>query len=209
MRWKARSSSPARRCNGCATASGSSRTPAETGALAAAVRPRAGRLSGAGLRRPGRAAIGTADARGAIFGLTRGATRKELARAALESVGYQTARSAGRDERRLRRRAGRRGSSRSARRRRHGGQRLDDAVSRRHARRAGRPARDTRRPRRSAPPSSPAGAPASIRRPANSPPIGGLDRRFAPTMSPEARERRRAGWRAAVEATLHRREPPR
>lgn len=31
-----------------------------------------------------------ADARGALFGLTRGTTRKELARAALESVGYQT-----------------------------------------------------------------------------------------------------------------------
>ena len=31
-----------------------------------------------------------AEARGAIFGLTRGTTRKELARAALESVGYQT-----------------------------------------------------------------------------------------------------------------------
>ena len=30
------------------------------------------------------------EARAAIFGLTRGATRKELARAALESVGYQT-----------------------------------------------------------------------------------------------------------------------
>ena len=30
------------------------------------------------------------DARGAVIGLTRGATRKELARAALESVGYQT-----------------------------------------------------------------------------------------------------------------------
>ncbi len=31
-----------------------------------------------------------ADARGALFGLTRGTTRRELARAALESVGYQT-----------------------------------------------------------------------------------------------------------------------
>lgn len=31
-----------------------------------------------------------AEARGALFGLTRGTTRKELARAALESVGYQT-----------------------------------------------------------------------------------------------------------------------
>jgi glycerol kinase len=30
------------------------------------------------------------DARGAVIGLTRGTTRKELARAALESVGYQT-----------------------------------------------------------------------------------------------------------------------
>ena len=40
------------------------------------------------------------EARAAIFGLTRGATRKEIARAALESVGYQTrdliARDAGR-----------------------------------------------------------------------------------------------------------------
>jgi glycerol kinase len=31
-----------------------------------------------------------ADARGAVLGLTRGATRKEIARAALESVGFQT-----------------------------------------------------------------------------------------------------------------------
>ncbi|WP_284176706.1 glycerol kinase GlpK [Rhabdaerophilum sp. SD176] len=31
-----------------------------------------------------------ADARGALYGLTRGTTRKELCRAALESVGYQT-----------------------------------------------------------------------------------------------------------------------
>jgi glycerol kinase len=31
-----------------------------------------------------------ADARGALYGLTRGTTRRELARAALESVGYQT-----------------------------------------------------------------------------------------------------------------------
>ena len=30
------------------------------------------------------------DARGAVMGLTRGATRKEIARAALESVGFQT-----------------------------------------------------------------------------------------------------------------------
>ena len=81
-----------------------------------------------------------ADARGALLGLTRGATRKEIARAALESVGFQT------DDliaamtedfvAERRREAGRR----RARRRRHGGERLDDAVPRRHPRRAGRPA---------------------------------------------------------------------
>jgi glycerol kinase len=36
----------------------------------------------------------------------------------------------------------------------------------------------------------------------------GLDPRFAPMMSSQARERRRAGWRSAVDATLYRREPP-
>jgi glycerol kinase len=35
----------------------------------------------------------------------------------------------------------------------------------------------------------------------------GLDRRFVPAMNLATRERRRAGWRAAVEATLYRREP--
>jgi glycerol kinase len=34
------------------------------------------------------------------------------------------------------------------------------------------------------------------------------DRRFAPMMSSQARERRRAGSRSAVDATLYRREPP-
>jgi glycerol kinase len=33
-----------------------------------------------------------------------------------------------------------------------------------------------------------------------------LDRRFEPVMSDAERERRRAGWRVAVEATLHRSE---
>ena len=36
----------------------------------------------------------------------------------------------------------------------------------------------------------------------------GRDRRFAPMMGSQARERRRAGWRSAVDATLYRREPP-
>ena len=41
------------------------------------------------------------EARAAIFGLTRGATRKEIVRAALESVGYQTPRPHRRDARRF------------------------------------------------------------------------------------------------------------
>jgi glycerol kinase len=35
----------------------------------------------------------------------------------------------------------------------------------------------------------------------------GLDRPFAPMITSQARERRRAGWRAAVDATLYRHEP--
>ena len=85
-----RSSSPARRCNGCATA---------CGAIAHAGRERSARRA----RRPGAAAsiscpafagLGApywdAEARGRIFGLTRDVGRAEIARAALEAVGYQT-----------------------------------------------------------------------------------------------------------------------
>ena len=94
-------------------------------------------------------------------GLTRGSTRKEIARAALESVGYQT-----RDlidamqadaERSL---AGDR--IRHSRRRRHERQRLDDAIPRRHAQRAGRSAEILKRPR-SAPATSRAGRRGSTR----------------------------------------------
>ena len=35
-----------------------------------------------------------------------------------------------------------------------------------------------------------------------------LERRFAPTLDDDTRRRRCAGWRAAVEATLQRRQPP-
>jgi glycerol kinase len=62
---------------------------AETGALAAAADPEQEVYlvpAFAGLGAP----HWSSAARGAIVGLTRGATRKELARAALESVGYQT-----------------------------------------------------------------------------------------------------------------------
>jgi len=64
-------------------------TAAETAAMAASADPRQDVYlvpAFVGLGAP----HWDADARGAIFGLTRGTTRKELARAALESVGYQT-----------------------------------------------------------------------------------------------------------------------
>ena len=64
-------------------------TASETAALAAAADPRQDVYlvpAFVGLGAP----HWDAEARGAIFGLTRGTTRKELARAALESVGYQT-----------------------------------------------------------------------------------------------------------------------
>ena len=64
-------------------------TAAETAALAASADPRQDVYlvpAFVGLGAP----HWDAEARGAIFGLTRGTTRKELARAALESVGYQT-----------------------------------------------------------------------------------------------------------------------
>ena len=64
-------------------------TSAETGVLAAEADPEQPVYlvpAFAGLGAPHWAS----DARGAVVGLTRGTTRKELARAALESVGYQT-----------------------------------------------------------------------------------------------------------------------
>ncbi|OYU47746.1 MAG: glycerol kinase [Rhizobiales bacterium PAR1] len=62
---------------------------AETGALAATADPHqqvylVPAFTGLG------APYWDAEARGALFGLTRGTTKRELARAALESVGYQT-----------------------------------------------------------------------------------------------------------------------
>jgi hypothetical protein len=85
-----------------------------------------------------------AEARGALFGLTRATTRAELARAALECVGYQTADllDAMRGDW-----GGGRGNG-SARRRRHDGLRLDHAVSRRHSRCAGGPPGQSRNDRR-------------------------------------------------------------
>ena len=98
-------------------------------------RSRPGRLPRAGLRRPRRALLA---ARGARRPLRPDARHRpdELARAALEAVCYQT-----RDLLEAMRSDWRpRGQGRAARRRRHGGERLDHAVPRRHSRRAGRPA---------------------------------------------------------------------
>ena len=76
------------------------------------------------------------DCRGALFGLTRNTGASELARAALQSVCFQTYDLAAGDARRL---SGG-GEGGAARRRRHGGVRLDDAAPGRHHRGARRPA---------------------------------------------------------------------
>ena len=88
-RSKARSSSPAPWCSGCATGSKIIRSAAETHALAEAADP-GQRLylvpAFTGLGAP----YWDPDCRGAIFGLTRNSGPAEFARAALESVAFQT-----------------------------------------------------------------------------------------------------------------------
>ena len=148
-----------------------------------------------------------ADARASVMGLTRGATRKELARAALESVGYQTddlltvmtedfaASSEARTEAVIRVDGGMVASDWTM-------QFLADIV--------GAP---VDRPIYKETTALGAAFLAGWRAGVYPGPEGfakfwGLDRRFTPTMSDETRRRRRAGWQAAIEATLHRREPP-
>jgi glycerol kinase len=89
MRWRARFFPPARPCNGCATGWGSWRTPPRRGVLAREADPDqrvtiVPAFTGLG------APHWNSEARAAILGVTRGTTRKELARAALESVAFQT-----------------------------------------------------------------------------------------------------------------------
>ena len=89
MRSRGRSSRPARRCNGCRDALGIVGSAGEATALAAEADPeQAVYLVPAfvGLGAP----YWRSEARATITGVTRGTTRKELARAALEAVGYQT-----------------------------------------------------------------------------------------------------------------------
>ena len=80
---------PARRCNGCATASRSIAKASDVGALAARADPAEQVYlvpAFVGLGAP----YWDAQARGAIFGLTRNSGAAEIARAALDAVGYQT-----------------------------------------------------------------------------------------------------------------------
>ncbi len=138
-----------------------------------------------------------AERRGAIFGLTRDTGPAELARAALESVGFQT-----RDLLEAMRAdwpGG--GGRRAARRWRDERVGLDDAVPRRHPRRAGRPARGARDDRaRRGLARGDAGGP--LPRPDEFARGWRLERRFEPAMEEAEREARYAAWKRAVAATM-------
>ena len=87
-RWKARSSSPAPRCNGCATGSASSSRPPRPARSPTSRIPRSG-LPGAGLRRSRRAVLGSARARRAVRAHPQYRSRRAGARRA-RGVCYQT-----------------------------------------------------------------------------------------------------------------------
>ena len=141
------------------------------------------------------------EARGAIFGLTRGSGPAEFARAALESVGFQTRdlwEAMGADW------AGRGRRSGVARRWRDERVGLVDAVSVRHSRRPCGPAKD---PRNHGP-----GCGLGRRYARRGVPRGrgfaetwALERRFTPAMDEATRSRRYEGWRDAVARTLSQR----
>jgi glycerol kinase len=146
-----------------------------------------------------------ADARGAVLGLTRGATRKEIARAALESVGFQTddliaamtedfiASGAARPQAVVRVDGGMAASDWTL-------QFLADIL--------GAPVdRPTYKETTALGAAFLAGWRAGIYpAPDEFARYWGLDRRFEPAMSDETRQARRAGWRAAVAGALHRAE---
>ena len=146
-----------------------------------------------------------ADARGALLGLTRGATRKEIARAALESVGFQTddliaamtedfvASGAARPQAVVRV---------------DGGMAASDWTMQFLADILGAPVdRPTYKETTALGAAFLAGWRAGLYPgPEDFAKFWGLDRRFAPAMSSQTRDQRRAGWRAAVAGTLHRGE---
>ena len=160
MRLRARFSSPAPPCNGCATVCTIVQSAEETGALAAAADPTqevylvpAFVGLGAPYWRP--------DARGALFGLTRATGPRELAQAALESVCFQTV-----DLLTAMKADWRRADEALedfAGRRRNGGFRLDHAAARRSRPAARSTGRASRKRRCLARPISPACMPAFFR----------------------------------------------
>jgi glycerol kinase len=139
------------------------------------------------------------------MGLTRGATRKELARAALESVGYQTddLLSAMTEDFAASGDAGAQSVIRVD-----GGMAASDWTMQFLADIVGAPVdRATFKETTALGAAFLAGWRAGVYpAPEDFAKFWGLDRRFTPTMNDEERLRRRAGWRAAVESTLHRRE---
>ena len=141
------------------------------------------------------------EARGALFGLTRGTGPKELARAALESVCFQTVDLIAGHAGRL---AGHgRPGDGAARRRRHDGVGLDDAVP-------GRPAgctvdRPTVQETTALGAAYLAGLSAGIfPDPARFADSWRLERRFNPAMEEAKRRQKLAGWKDAVARTLSR-----
>jgi len=145
------------------------------------------------------------DARGALLGLTRGSTRKEIARAALESVGFQT------DDLLAAMNDGFReggGTAGNAVVRVDGGMAASDWTMQFLADIVGAP---VDRPKLNETTALGAAFLAGWRAgiypgPAEFHKFWGLDRRFVPKMGAEERSQRRAGWRAAVDSTLYRRD---
>ena len=139
---------------------------------------------------------GTPTRAAPILGLTRETGAAELARAALEAVAFQT--------RDLLEAMAADGAARGATLRVDGGmvgERLDDAVPRRHDRHRRSSARSSPRRRRSAPPISPASPSASTSRARRSPRSGGASACSSRAMGEDERAERYAGWQDAVART--------
>ena len=90
MRWRARSSSAGAAVQWLRDGLGLIASAAETGALARPADPGQHVYLVPAFVGPRRAALGQRGARASLTGMTRGTTRREIARAALESVAYQT-----------------------------------------------------------------------------------------------------------------------
>ena len=197
-RSKARSSSPAPPCSGCATGSASSAAPPRPGRSPSSADSGAGRLSRAGLRRARRALLGRGRARRAVRADAQhraAGTRARRARKRLlpDPDLFEAMRADWPDASAA--------AHRAARRRRHGRVRLDDAAARRHPRRAGRPAGVLETTALGA--AYLAGSAAGVfPEPARFADHWRLERRFTPAMAAETRTRKLAGWKRAVTGVL-------